>query len=86
VIGRDWPRRPSLGASFCCEVVSLAVPGSAWAIPHTTDLLEAVWGQVRLHERVLGCIFVAVTHGARFVPLEVQAVILTDMQPSQLFV
>jgi len=43
---RDWPRGPLLRASLSREVVSLDVPGSAWAVPHTTGLLEAVWGQV----------------------------------------
>ena len=83
---RDWPRGPSLRAPFSYKVVSLIVLGSARAVRHTIGLLEALWGQVRFHERDLRCISIAVTHGTRCVPLEVQEVILTDMLPPQLFI
>jgi len=70
-----WPRGPSPKAPSSYEGVSLADPGSAQAVPHTTGFPGVVLA--RLHKRDLGCTSVAVTHGINCVPLEVQAIVLT---------
>jgi len=85
-MSRGWPKGPSPEALSFYGGASPADPGFVRVVPHTINLLGAVWDRVRSRARDLKCIFATATHGIHYTPSEVQSVVPVGRLPLQLSV
>ena len=83
-MSHGWPKGPSPRALSFYGNASPADPGFVRVVPHTINLLRAIWDRVRSRVRDLRCISATATRGIHYAPSKVQSVALVGRLPLQL--